>query len=277
MLADATVMRNLARLERMAMSPGTARKLFRLWTQTDVRHVLPAIRVPTLILHRIGDQPVRVGHARYLAERIAGAKYIELPGSDHMPFFGNTDAVLGEVREFLTGERAAPDFDRILTTILFCDIVDSTKRATELGDREWKQLLSRFYALADEKLHHFRGRKLDTAGDGLFAAFDGPARAVRRKTEATMAFIVGQNASANGHPHDVGELRAPPVPVDGGGPGLRTTRRDLLTAAERRFRRWDAPELLSEPEDKKLVYRQPVPSRQRKAAASSFYTPVGPT
>jgi len=135
--------------------------------------------VPTLILHRAGDQPVRVGHARYLAERIAGARYIELAGNDHMPFVGDTDAVIDEVRQFLTGKRTAPDADRILTTVLFADIVDSTQRATELGDREWKQLLSRFYALADDQLHHFRGRKLDTAGDGLFAAFDGPARAVR--------------------------------------------------------------------------------------------------
>jgi class 3 adenylate cyclase len=177
--ADAAAMRNLARLERMAMSPGTARKLFGLLAQTDVRHLLPAIRVPTLILHRAEDQPVRVGHARYLAERIGGAKYVELPGNDHMPFAGDGDALLAEVREFLTGERTAPESDRILTTILFCDIADSTRRATELGDREWKQLLSRFYALADDKLHFFRGRKLDTAGDGLFAAFDGPARAVR--------------------------------------------------------------------------------------------------
>lgn len=177
--ADAAVMRNLARLERMAMSPGTARKLFGLLTQTDVRHVLSAIRVPTLILHRTGDQPVRVGHARYLAERIAGARYIELTGSDHLPFLGDVGALLGEVCQFLTGERTAPDADRILTTILFCDLADSTKRAAELGDHEWNQLLSTFYALADGKLHHFRGRKLDTAGDGLFAAFDGPARAVR--------------------------------------------------------------------------------------------------
>lgn len=176
---DPVIMRNLARLERMAMSPGTARKLFGLLTQTDVRHVLPAIRVPTLILHRAGDQPVRVSNAHYLAEHIAGAKYVELAGIDHMPYFGNVDAVLDEVRGFLTGERAAPETDRILTTILFCDIVDSTQRAAELGDREWKELLSRFYTLVDEKLHHFRGRKLDTAGDGLFAAFDGPARAVR--------------------------------------------------------------------------------------------------
>jgi pimeloyl-ACP methyl ester carboxylesterase len=176
---DAATMRILARLERMAMSPGTARKLFGLLTQTDVRHVLPAIRVPTLILHRTDDKPVRVGHARYLAERIAGAKYVELAGSDHMAMMGDVDALLGEVREFLTGERAAPESDRILATILFCDIVDSTRRATELGDHEWKKLLLQFYAMVDGKLHHFRGRKLDTAGDGLFAAFDGPARAAR--------------------------------------------------------------------------------------------------
>jgi len=176
---DAATLRSLARLERMAMSPGTARKLFGLLTRTDVRHVLSAIRVPTLVLHRAGDQPVRVGHARYLAEHIAGAKYVELEGADHIPFLGDVEALLGEVREFLTGERATPEPDRILTTILFCDIVDSTRRAAEVGDHEWKQVLSRFYALSDEKLHRFRGRKLDTAGDGLFAAFDGPARAVR--------------------------------------------------------------------------------------------------
>lgn len=177
--ADPEVMRLLARLERTAMSPGTARKLFTLLTQTDVRHVLPAIRVPTLILHRAGDQPVRVGNARYLAERIAGARYVELAGHDHLPWMGDVDALLGEVREFLTGERAAPEPDRVLTTILFCDIVESTRRAAELGDRGWKELLGRFYALAEDKLRRFHGRKLDTAGDGLFAAFDGPARAVR--------------------------------------------------------------------------------------------------
>jgi class 3 adenylate cyclase/dienelactone hydrolase len=176
---DPAAMRNLARLERMAMSPGTAHKLFSLLTQTDVRHVLPAIRAPTLILHRTEDEPVRVGHAHYLAEHIAGAKYVELTGHDHLLWTGDVDALLGEVREFLTGERAAPDSDRVLTTILFCDIVDSTKRAADLGDGDWKRLLLRFYTMADDKLSHFRGRKLDTAGDGLFAAFDGPARAVR--------------------------------------------------------------------------------------------------
>jgi pimeloyl-ACP methyl ester carboxylesterase len=177
--SDPAALRRLARLERLAMSPGTARKLFGLLAQTDVRHVLPVIRVPTLILHRIDDDPVRVGHARYLARHIAGAKYVELPGCDHLPFVGDTEALLDEIREFLTGERTLPDFERVLTTILFCDIVDSTRRAAELGDLEWKQLLGRFYAVVDDKLALFRGRKLDTAGDGVFAAFDGPARAVR--------------------------------------------------------------------------------------------------
>lgn len=179
LVAGSAEVRMLARLERMAMSPGTARKLFTLLTETDVRHVLPAIRVPTLILHRRDDGPVRVAHARYLAEHIAGARYVELDGDEHIPWFGDAEALIGEVRQFLTGERGVPEADRVLTTILFCDIVDSTRRAAELGDGPWKQLLLGFYALADDKLKVFRGRKLDTAGDGLFAAFDGPARAVR--------------------------------------------------------------------------------------------------
>jgi class 3 adenylate cyclase len=146
---------------------------------TDLRNVLPAIRVPTLLLHRAGDLPVRVAHARYLAEHLPPARYVELPGSDHLPFVGDHGALLAEVREFLTGERPAPEADRVLTTILFCDIVDSTARAAALGDRAWRDLLARFYAAADEQLRAHRGRKLDTAGDGLYAAFDGPARAVR--------------------------------------------------------------------------------------------------
>jgi class 3 adenylate cyclase len=132
-----------------------------------------------LVMHRVDDRPVRVGHARYLAEHIAGAWLVELAGEDHLPWCGDADALLDEVREFLTGERAETAPDRILTTILFCDIVDSTRCLAELGDAQWKQRLAAFYGLADEKLRHFRGRKLDTAGDGLFAAFDGPARAVR--------------------------------------------------------------------------------------------------
>jgi pimeloyl-ACP methyl ester carboxylesterase len=176
---DEAYARGMARFERMAMSPGTALKLFRLLSELDVRHVLSAIRVPTLVLHRVGDLPVTVGHGRYLAQHIAGAKLVELAGGDHVPWTGDYDALLSEVREFLTGERAPIESDRVLTTILFCDIHDSTKRAAEMGDREWRATLARFYALIDDKLAVFGGRKLDTAGDGLFASFDGPARAVR--------------------------------------------------------------------------------------------------
>ena len=175
---DPAEMRLLARLERLAMSPGTAHKLFTLLAQSDVRHVLPAIRVPTLILHRTGDQPVRVEHARYLAQHIPRAKYVELSGEDHLPFEGDTQALLDEVREFLTGERAAPEIDRVLATILFCDIVDSTARAADVGDRAWKELLARFYALAEEKLKHFRGRLLDTAGDRV----EQTRRLIQRKS-----------------------------------------------------------------------------------------------
>jgi len=130
---DPAAVRDLARLERMSMSPGTAYKLFRNLVNTDLRDVLPAIRVPTLLLHRVDDLPIRVAHARYLAEHLPHARYVELPGSDHLPFVGDHGALLAEVREFLTGERAAPEADRVLTTILFCDIVDSTARAAALG------------------------------------------------------------------------------------------------------------------------------------------------
>jgi pimeloyl-ACP methyl ester carboxylesterase len=178
-VGDAEFVRAMGKLERMAMSPGTAHKLFRNLGETDVRDVLPSVRVPTLVTHRAGDRAIVVGHARYLAEHIAGARYVELPGDEHVPFMDDQDTLLDEVREFLTGERPAPEADRVLTTILFCDIADSTGRAAALGDHAWSALLARFYAIADERLRAQRGRKLDTAGDGLFAAFDGPARAVR--------------------------------------------------------------------------------------------------
>ena len=176
---DQGAMRALARLERMAMSPGTALKLFTMLTKTDVRHVLPAIRVPTLVLHRVDDQPLRVDHGRYLGENIPGARFVELSGADHMPMFGDTESLLAEVRQFLTGDRAAPERDRVLTTILFCDIAESTRRAAEMGDVAWGRILARFYTLASEKLALHRGHQIDSAGDGLYAAFDGPARAVR--------------------------------------------------------------------------------------------------
>jgi class 3 adenylate cyclase len=148
-------------------------------TDIDVRHVLPAIRVPTLIIHNAGDLVVPVEASRYMAGRIPGAKYVELPGVDHVPYAGNADAILEEIEEFLTGVRHGPDPDRVLTTVLFTDIVGATSRAIELGDRRWRDLLDAHHALVRERLVRFRGREIDTAGDGFLAAFDGPARAVR--------------------------------------------------------------------------------------------------
>jgi len=163
---------------RLAASPGAALTILRLTTEIDVRHVLPVLRVPTLIVHRIGDRITRIEQARYLAEHIAGAKLVELSGDDHMPSVGDGDAIIDEIEEFLTGIRPG-DTDRVLATILFTDIVGSTEHAMTLGDRRWRELLQQYYGVARRELARFRGREIDTAGDGLFAAFDGPARAIR--------------------------------------------------------------------------------------------------
>lgn len=168
-----------ARFVRHSASPGAARTIWAMIADIDIRHVLPAIRVPTLIIHNAGDRTVPVQHSRYMAERIPGAKYAELPGVDHIPFCGNADAIVDEIQEFLTGVRTGPDPDRVLATVLFTDIVDATRKATELGDRRWRDLLQSHHALVREQLGRFRGREIDTAGDGFFATFDGPARAVR--------------------------------------------------------------------------------------------------
>jgi pimeloyl-ACP methyl ester carboxylesterase len=167
------------RFERLAVSPGAARVLIHMALNSDVRHVLPVIRVSTLVLHRSGDPVTRVGGARYMAEHIQGAKYVELPGEDHFPWTGDADAVLDEVEEFLTGARHGPELDRMLATVLFTDIAGSTERAVELGDRQWQELLEHHHRLVRSELSRFRGREVDTAGDGFFATFDGPARAIR--------------------------------------------------------------------------------------------------
>jgi pimeloyl-ACP methyl ester carboxylesterase len=168
-----------ARLERLGASPGAAMALRQMNGQIDLRPVLPAIRVPTLVLHRSGDQDSSVEEGRYLAARIPGAKFVELPGMDHLPWVGDQDAVLDEVEEFLTGVRQGPEPDRVLATVLFTDIVSSTERAAELGDHGWRQLLEGYYGIVRRELARFRGREVDTAGDGFLATFDGPARAIR--------------------------------------------------------------------------------------------------
>jgi len=168
-----------ARYLRMSASPGAALALGRMNAEIDIREVLPSIRVLTLILHRTGDLDMDVGGARYMASRIAGAKYIELPGDDHLPFVGDQEAILDEIEEFLTGARQHAELDRVLATVLFTDMVGSTERSAALGDKRWRDLLEAHNRVMREELDRFRGREIDTAGDGFFATFDGPARAVR--------------------------------------------------------------------------------------------------
>jgi class 3 adenylate cyclase len=168
-----------ARYQRLAASPGAAATLLRMNFEIDISHVLPAVRVPTLVLHQTGDRAAPVEHGRYMAQEIPGAKYVELPGADHWPWFGESDALLDEVQEFLTGVRPAPEPDRVLATVLFTDIVGSTQRATELGDRRWRDLLDSYYGLTRRELERFRGREIKTMGDGFLATFDGPARGIR--------------------------------------------------------------------------------------------------
>jgi len=168
-----------ARFERLAVSPGGMKTLIRMVYDTDARHTLPVIRVPTLVLHRKDDRVTRVAGARYIAERIQGVKYVELDGADHFPWVGDTETILEEIQEFVTGSRRGPEPDRVLATVMFTDIVGATERAVELGDRRWRELIDRHHAEIRAELAHFRGREIDTAGDGFFAVFDGPARAVR--------------------------------------------------------------------------------------------------
>jgi class 3 adenylate cyclase len=164
---------------RMSASPGAAEALTGMNNLIDVRHVLPTVRVPTLIIHRTGDRSLSVEHGRYLAEQIEGARYVELVSDDHLPWVGDQDAIVDEVEEFLTGARRGAEPDRVLATVLFTDIVGSTQRAVELGDRRWRALLAAHEAIVRRELERFRGVEIDTAGDSFLATFDGPARAIR--------------------------------------------------------------------------------------------------
>lgn len=169
--------RRWALRERLSATPDSV-VIPRAFWESDVTEVLPAIRVPTLVVGRHGDRHVRVEHSRYVASRIPGAKLVELPGPDHWPFSGRSDEVLDEVEEFMTGARPTAALDRVLATVLFTDIVDSTVRATEVGDRRWRESLDAYDELVRRQLARFRGRQVKTTGDGTLAVFDGPARAV---------------------------------------------------------------------------------------------------
>jgi pimeloyl-ACP methyl ester carboxylesterase len=176
---DPAAIRWLGRLERSAASPAAAVAFMRLGSEIDVRHVAPSIHVPTLVLHTPEDPIVPCEQGRWLAEQIPGARYVELKGRDHVPWFDVGDQVITEVREFLTGFREAPEPEKVLATVLFTDIVGSTDRARELGDAQWTALLEQHHATVRSVLAQYRGREIDTAGDGFFAAFDGPARGIR--------------------------------------------------------------------------------------------------
>jgi class 3 adenylate cyclase len=169
----------LSRYQRATASPGTMLAMTRLLMETDVRGVLDSIRVPTLVIHRADDAYLRVGHGRFLAEHIPNATYVELAGRDHSPEIGDTTAILAAIEEFVTGEPAVVDPDRVLATVLFTDIAESTQRAAGLGDRRWATLLERHDQIVARQVSRFGGRIVKSTGDGVLALFDGPARAVQ--------------------------------------------------------------------------------------------------
>lgn len=187
MAGNEMFLRAYANYLRQAASPGAMLDIMRMNREIDVRHVLPAIRLPTLILHKTGDRLVHLGQGRHLAQHIDGARFIELPGDGHLANAGDYDLIAGAIEEFLTGEKHDAEVDRVLATIMFTDIVGSTEINARLGDRQWRDALEGHHAAVRRELARFRGREVDTAGDGFFATFDGPARAIRCATAISAA------------------------------------------------------------------------------------------
>jgi class 3 adenylate cyclase len=164
--------------QRLGASPSMGVATLLAMLEIDVRDILPSVRVPTLLIHRAGDRAIPAKGSRFMSERIPNAKYVELEGEDHLWFVGDVDAIFDEVEEFLTGVRRNVVKDRMLATVLFTDIVDSTRKVAALGDHRWRELLTEHDALVRRELERFRGHELKTIGDGFLATFDGPARAV---------------------------------------------------------------------------------------------------
>jgi class 3 adenylate cyclase len=173
------LMRQTISYWRLASDTRAAVTIERLYAQTDIRQILPAIHVPTLLLHRVEDRTEPIEGARYVAERIEDARLVELPGADYTPWAGDQDRLLAEIEEFVTGMRRGPDPERVLATVMFTDIVGSTEKAVDLGDRRWRELLASHHQAVRAELLRFHGTVIDTAGDGFFVTFDGPARAVQ--------------------------------------------------------------------------------------------------
>jgi class 3 adenylate cyclase len=226
---DAEIRRTYARYERLSASPGAAAAIISMLHASDVRHVLPAIQVPALVIHRAGPEWIPPEHGRYMAKHIPGARYVELPGTDKLLWSEDVTAILGEVEEFITGARHAPEVGRVLTTVLFTDIVGSTERAAEIGDRRWRELLAEHDRLVRRELDRYRGREVKTTGDGFLATFDGPARAIRAAQAISAAVgAVGIEVRAGLH---AGEIEV--LDRDVGGIAVHTAARVGAMAAPR--------------------------------------------
>ncbi|HEV3233769.1 MAG TPA: adenylate/guanylate cyclase domain-containing protein [Candidatus Dormibacteraeota bacterium] len=178
LVSDDDLRRSWARQERLNASPTQMAAQMSMWLATDVRAALPSISVPTLVVHRVGDSIFRVGHGRYLAEHVRGAKYLEYPGIDHFFVGSDLEVFAGDVEEFVTGKRSAVAADRVLATVMFTDIVDSTAKASEIGDSAWRRLLDRHDDAVRRQIERYRGSAFKHTGDGVAATFDGPARAI---------------------------------------------------------------------------------------------------
>jgi class 3 adenylate cyclase len=227
LLSDPDFVEWAGRLERLAASPSTIRRIFDLIGEFDVRDVLPSIRVPTLVMHRREDSFIKIEHSRFMAERIPGAKLVELEGGDNMFSIGDSEALLGEMEEFLTGERHEREPDRMLATVLFTDICGSTAHAAQMGDRSWRFMLERHDALFRRALERHRGREVKRTGDGFLATFDGPARAIRCASDVADAVAsIGLQVRAGLH---TGELEV--MDGDLGGMAVHIAARVLDRAA----------------------------------------------
>lgn len=167
-----------AKYLRLGASPSAVISIFRMNAALDVRDILPTLHVPTLVLHRSGDRPIDVEEGRYLAQHIPGAKFVKLTGDDHLWWVGDSESIVNEIQEFLTGERPPREPDRVLATVLFTDIVNATKRAAEMGDLRWRDLLDRHNVLMHAEINRFKGNVVKSTGDGFLATFDGPGRAI---------------------------------------------------------------------------------------------------
>ena len=196
-----------ARLERLSSTPTSVRAFLKMNMSFDSSSVLPAVAVPTLVIHRTGDRAVPVEQGRQAAEAIPGAIYLELPGDDHLPYFDDPEGTLGPIEEFVTGQRHRAEPDRVLATVVFTDIVDSTQYASRLGDRRWKEVLDSYDSCVTRELERFRGRLVKTTGDGTLATFDGPGRAIQwARSIRDLTHSLGFEIRAGAHTGEI-ELR----------------------------------------------------------------------